>query len=160
MMIEDTIEDTAATTSRWHSGGQVQTLIGKGPMPTLYHRTTAEAAKAILDSGFHDKRGHYGFDIEVEGVWLSDVPLDAGDFGPLGQGEDGVLLAVTLDGQDLIDCEVVAEGNVGSYREWLVPAAVINARGRVRLVSANEEEEAASGRFDLTDDSKGNREGG
>jgi hypothetical protein len=116
-------------------------------MPTLYHRTTAGAAKAILDSGFRDRRASYGFDIEIEGVWLSDVPLDAGDFGPLGQGEDGVLLAVTLDDQDLIDREVVEEGNVRSYREWLMPAAAINARGKVRLVSADEEEEAASRRF-------------
>jgi hypothetical protein len=132
-------------------------------MPTIYHRTTAGAAKAILDSGFHDKRGHFGFkneagvEVEFEGVWLSDVPLDGSDFG---SADRDTLLAVTLDDQDLIDCEVVEEGNVRSYREWLVPAAAINARGKVRLVSADEEEEAASRRFDLTDGSKEDREGG
>lgn len=115
-------------------------------MPTLYHRTTLQSAQAILDSGFRDRRHHFGFkneagaEVEVEGVWLSDVPLDA------NEGADGdALLAVTLDDQDLIDCEVVEDGDVRSYREWLVPAAVINARGKVRLASA-EDEEAASAR--------------
>ena len=125
-------------------------------MPTLYHRTTAGAAKAILDSGFRDRPASFGFDIEIEGVWLSDVPLDGNDFG---HADRDTLLTVTLDDQDLIDREVVEEG-VGSYREWLVPAAAINARGKVRLVSADEEEEAASRRFDLADDSKDDREGG
>jgi hypothetical protein len=126
-------------------------------MPTLFHRTTAEAARAILDSGFRDRRDHFGFrneagvEVEFEGVWLSDVPLDGTDFG---SADGDTLLAVTLDNQDLIDCEVVEEGNVRSYREWLVPAAAINARGKVRLVSADGEEEAASRRFGLTDDSK------
>jgi hypothetical protein len=115
-------------------------------MPTLYHRTTAQAAQAILDSGFRDKRDHFGFKNEagawvwVEGLWLSDVPLDGSDFG---HADRDTLVAVTLDDQDLIDCEVVEEGNVQSYREWLVPAAVINARGKVRLVPSDEEEAAS-----------------
>jgi hypothetical protein len=120
-------------------------------MPTHYSRTTAGTAEAILDSGFRDRPA--SFDVEIEGVWLSDVPLDGND------ADRDTLLTITLDDQDLIDREVVEEG-VGSYREWLVPAAAINARGKVRLVSADEEEEAASRRFDLADDSKDDREGG
>ena len=117
-------------------------------MPTLYHRTTAGAAKAILDSGFRDRRGHFGLknevEVELKGVWLSDVPLEGNDFG---SADRDTLLAVTLDDQDLVEWEAVEEGGVRSYREWLVPAAVINARGKVRFVSADEEEEAASRRF-------------
>jgi hypothetical protein len=119
-------------------------------VPTLYHRTTALAAQAILDSGFRDNRHDFGFvneagnPLEFEGVWLSDVPLDCNDFGHLDRD---TLLAVTVDDPDLIDREVVEEGSVrSSYREWLVPAAVINARGEVRLVPS-EEEEAASRRW-------------
>jgi len=69
------------------------------PMPTLYHRTTAQAAQAILDGGFRDKRDHFGFKNEagawvwVEGLWLSDVPLDGSDFG---HADRDTLLAVTL----------------------------------------------------------------
>ena len=111
-------------------------------MPTLYHRTTALAAQVILDSGFRDNRDNFGFvneagePFELKGVWLSDVPLDGNDFGR----DRETLLAVTLDDHDLIDCEVLGEGNFQSYREWLVPAAVINARGKVRLVLGEEEE--------------------
>ena len=108
-------------------------------MPTLFHRTTAEAAGPILDSGFRDRRDHFGFrneageEVEFEGVWLSDVPLDSTDF--FGAADGDTLLAATLDDQDLTDCEVIEEGSVrSSYREWLVPAAVISARGKVRLV--------------------------
>ena len=40
--------------------------------------------------------------IEVEGVWLSDVPFDRG-FDP----PDAVTLAVTLADDDLVDREVI-----------------------------------------------------
>jgi hypothetical protein len=102
-------------------------------MPILYHRTSAQAAKAILDGGFRDTKRHYGFDIEVEGVWLSDVPFDRG-FNP----PDVVTLAVTLDDADLVDREVITDG--GTYREWLVPAALLNAKGNSRIVPLEEED--------------------
>jgi len=89
-------------------------------------------SRVRLDSSFRDKRGRYGFDMKVEDVWLSDVQFDA------NKGANGdVLLAVTLDDHDLIDCRVVEKGSVRRYRELLVPATVINARGKVRLVSAD-----------------------
>jgi hypothetical protein len=119
-------------------------------MSTLYHRTSVRSAQAILEGGFRDSRHHFGFKsedgtkVEVEGVWLSNVPLDGNDFG---DADRHTLLAVTLDDQDLIDCEVVEEGDVRRYREWLVPAAVINARGKVRLVLPAEEEAASARRW-------------
>lgn len=105
-------------------------------MPTLYHRTTAQAAKAILEVGFRDAKRHFGSNIEFEGVWLSDVPRDSKDFGHTGRD---TLLAVTLDDADLGALEVLEEGTERSYREWIVPAAVINAKGKVRIVPADEE---------------------
>lgn len=109
-------------------------------MLTLYHRTTAQKAEAILASGFCDIRGYYGTDIELEGVWISDLPLDA------DRGADGdALLAVTLDDDDLSDWAVVADD--GTYREWLVSAALLNAKGKVRIVSLDEEQEAMARRW-------------
>jgi hypothetical protein len=56
------------------------------------------------------------------------VPLDAND-GVMGDA----LLAVTFD---LAPFEWVEEGK--GYREWLVPAAFINAKMSVRLVEDEE----------------------
>jgi hypothetical protein len=98
---------------------------------TLYHRTTAQAAKAIICGGFRDGRGRYGFDIELEGVWLSNVPLDGNDFGHLDRD---TLLAVELDYAAIRDLEVVEETGDRHYREWLVPASLINARRKVRIL--------------------------
>jgi hypothetical protein len=49
----------------------------------LYHRTTRDAATAIVSSGFLDGEGNYGLYDAIthephvlRGVWVSDVPLD------------------------------------------------------------------------------------
>lgn len=97
------------------------------PLVTLYHRTTAQAAKAIIGGGFHDGRGRYGFDIELEGVWLSSVPLDGNDFGHLDRD---TLLAVTLDYADIRDLEVVEERGGRHYREWLAAASFDQRTGK------------------------------
>ncbi len=61
----------------------------------LLHRTTEEAAKAILRDGFRDAEGTSGTGQMFKGVWLSDVPLDAIE-GATGD----VLLEVTLEISD------------------------------------------------------------
>jgi len=46
---------------------------------TFFHRTTAEAARAIVGGGFRDGTGTYGFIVDepLSGVWLSaDGPVD------------------------------------------------------------------------------------
>ena len=53
----------------------------------LCHRTPP--GDAILDEGFKDGHGYYGAFSDIQGVWLSDVPLDANDGA---KGDD--LLAV------------------------------------------------------------------
>src|SRR5689334_11465799 len=97
-------------------------------MATFYHRTTQQAAWAILENGFRDRRGKYLMDIEVEGVWLSDVPIDTNE-GTFGDA----VLAVNLDEREIACYEVVEDGK--PYREWIVPAAWLNANSRPRLLS-------------------------
>ena len=45
-------------------------------MLSIYHRTTQEAAKAILAGGFLDREGFYMTDQVLKGVWVSNTPLD------------------------------------------------------------------------------------
>jgi hypothetical protein len=74
------------------------------------------------------------------GVWLSDVPLG------IQEGAQGdALLEVTMDlsESDLADYEWIEEGK--PYREWLIPAALINARMSVRLVDEEEIEPDSGG---------------
>ena len=95
----------------------------------LYHVTTAEAARSIMREGFRDSAGYYMTDIWLEGIWLSDQMLD------VNEGAEGdTVLAVTLSAPlaTLADYELIEEGK--GYREWCVPARIINAVGRVRVL--------------------------
>jgi len=85
----------------------------------VYHRTAAESAKAILRDGFKDATGYYLTDREHAGVWLSDRPLDANE-----DVNADTLLEVLIDPDSLADYEWVEEGK--PYREWLVPAVILN----------------------------------
>jgi hypothetical protein len=91
----------------------------------LFHRTTPSAAEQILRHGFCDGAGYYGTQENYRGVWLSYPPLDPNDFG--GGSEQATALievTLTLDEQDIAMYEWVEEGM--HYREWLIPAEVIN----------------------------------
>ena len=95
----------------------------------LYHRTGGEAATSILADGFKDGTGTYlAAPHEFSGVWLSNVPLDVNE-GAWGD----VLLKVTLElsEADLALYEWVEEGK--PYREWLVPAALINSNMAIEI---------------------------
>jgi len=63
------------------------------------------------------------------GVWLSDVPLDE------NEGANGdILLEVNTDmtESEIAQYEWIEEGK--GYREFLVPAAEINSRMKIRIV--------------------------
>ena len=45
----------------------------------LYHRTTADGARAILGGGFRDATGYYLSCVETAGAWFSDRPIDANE---------------------------------------------------------------------------------
>ncbi len=93
----------------------------------MFHRT--DDAEAILTSGFKDGTGRYLTTNEYSGVWLSNVPLDVNE-GAFGD----TLLLVELDVAEgeLSQFEWIEEGK--GFREWLIPAALINAKGKVRIV--------------------------
>lgn len=88
---------------------------------TLYHRTTRDAANNILANGFCDTTGTYMTEHEYTGIWLSNVPLDANE-GTKGD----ILLRVRLPLPEsaIAQYEWIEEGK--PYREWLVPADLIN----------------------------------
>jgi hypothetical protein len=90
----------------------------------LYHRTTAVIANKILRDGFRDGVGSYLTANEHSGVWLSDVPLD------INEGAEGdTLLRIELPEQAIADYEWIEDGKL--YREWLIPARLINKRASV-----------------------------
>jgi hypothetical protein len=96
----------------------------------FYHRTTAEAADSILRNGFRDGAGTYMTGNRFSGVWLSDRPLDCNE-GATGD----VLLRVTLpDSVDISDY-YWDEGDEKPYKEWDVPASIINAVGEAERYS-------------------------
>jgi hypothetical protein len=90
----------------------------------LYHRTTAANAEQIQRDGFA---------LEHSGVWLSNMPRDINE-GAYGD----VLLKVDLPEQAIADYEWIEEGK--PYREWLVPAQLINAQAKPSVVDTEEEE--------------------
>ncbi len=61
------------------------------------------------------------------GVWVSDRPLDSNE-GAAGEW----VLMVDIGEADLSEWEWVEEGK--SYREWLVPAEILNLYPRLIMV--------------------------
>jgi|1185.fasta_scaffold225216_2 hypothetical protein len=101
-----------------------------------YH--TTDAAEAILRHGFRDATGSYMFvNFELTGVWLGDWPMDINE----GAQGDQVLRVEFPNDVDLGDFELVEEHK--PYREWCVPAALINARASVTLMSDDGVDELA-----------------
>ncbi len=71
--------------------------------------------------------GRYLTDREWRGVWLLNVPLD------VNEGAEGdTLLRVVIPVRVIAEFEWIEEGK--SYREWLVPAQLLNEHSRVRVV--------------------------
>jgi hypothetical protein len=92
----------------------------------VYHATrNRETLTAIVTNGFIDVGGTYLTDQWWEGVWLSDRPLSTGEGGLSG---DEPLLRLDIPENALAEHEWVNEPFMG-YREWLVPAAIVNGYG-------------------------------
>jgi hypothetical protein len=102
----------------------------------LYHRAPDAVAKAILQAGFRDGTGTYMTTREWTGTWLSNIPLDINE-GAVG----GVLLRVelTLDEAAIAEFEWIEEGK--PYREWLVPASLINTYSTVRVIDEDKDKD-------------------
>src|SRR4051812_17399614 len=99
----------------------------------VYHRTTAAAAEAIMQDGFRDSTGRFMTSSEHTGVWVSNVPLDE------NEGAHGdTVLEVSVDESHIAEYEWIQD--IG-YREWLVPAVVLNSQTTVRRLSESEVDE-------------------
>src|SRR6516165_2348302 len=115
-----------------------ENIRGGDVMTIFYHRTTDECAGLILRDGFRDGTGTYMTDQLWTGVWLSNVPLD-GNEGASGN----VLLQVELPSEEIVaDYEWIEEGEGMGYREWLIPAALINTEGKITVVEEDGEDVA------------------
>jgi hypothetical protein len=92
----------------------------------LYHVASSENAAAIRRDGFRDTGGSYMTEsehrgVEHRGVWLLDRPLAANEGA---WGDTAIAVDLPLSDADLDQYEWKEEGKV--YREWLIPAAIIN----------------------------------
>lgn len=94
-----------------------------------FHRTPH--SESILEHGFRDGEGTYMTAIIHKGVWLSDRPLTIFEGA---KGDDLLLLEIPDD--VLEPCEWVEDAK--PYREFLVPAAVVNQYGPPELVDDND----------------------
>jgi hypothetical protein len=93
----------------------------------FYHCT--DSASTILREGFRDAEGTYGLEeVTLRGVFISDQPLSIQE----GAKGDQILEIILPSNCDLSDYELIEEGK--PYREWHVPANVLNENGQVRLV--------------------------
>ena len=109
----------------------------------FFHPTTKEAAEQILREGFRDRTGYYGFSgMEITWTWLSHVPVDSNE-GAKGD----VLLVVDLNvlENEIADFEV--QDTERCYREWAIPAPLINSRGSARIATESEEDEGYQERW-------------
>ena len=83
----------------------------------LYHCTTEAAAAAILANGFRNN-GPFTV-LGLYGVFFSNYPVN------IMEGAKGdTYLTVNIPAKLIKDCELIEEGK--PYREWCIPAALVN----------------------------------
>ena len=95
----------------------------------IYYHRTAAAADTVTH-GFCDASASYGLvGITRTGVFISDQPLGTED-----EADGDQLLMVSLPQHvDLRDYEIAQDST--SYREWCVPAELLNRWAHVKPVS-------------------------
>ncbi len=95
-------------------------------MPTYFHST--DAAYVILRDGFRDGTGNYMFSgLTLTGVFIADRPVDCNEGATGAQ----VLAVELVDEVTIAEFELVEDGK--PYREWCVPAEILNRHATVRL---------------------------
>jgi len=104
----------------------------------LYHRTYF--AEAILKEGFKDRTGYYMTNRPWTGVWFSDHVLDPNE----GADGDRVLMLEipehVIDYYEWIEEDLkTGERTNWGYREWLIPAELVNSYGPPIEVIENED---------------------
>jgi len=86
----------------------------------VFHRTPH--GQRIINEGFRDTEGTFGTGVMHRGLWLSDRPLDICEGA---KGND--LLSLEIPDEVLTQYQWVQEGP--AYREFLIPAEVVNSYG-------------------------------
>jgi len=135
--------------SRWRSRPAVRRRGSEGV--TLYHATTREAAASIVRDGFRDPdpfapRTEFAGQV---GIWLSDAPKSS--VNNVAQGDSLLEVRFELSEKELAEWEDLesdpewAGGTVHlplpGYREWCIPADLVNRLGSVRLLGEAEADE-------------------
>lgn len=88
----------------------------------LFHRTPC--GQKIINEGFRDNEATYMTSVMHKGVWLSDIPLS------VFEGAKGTdLLTLEIPEEVLVEYEWVQEEPGPTYREFLIPAEVVNSYG-------------------------------
>ena len=100
-------------------------------MNTLFHVTTSEVAALILRDGFQGGHGCYMTATEHQGVWLSDHEVDVLDPNECAWGDTVLTVKFAIPLAALADYEWIEERK--GYREWLVPARLIQAHATVSM---------------------------
>ena len=88
----------------------------------IYHRTARTVAAVIMTDGFNDSAEKYVSDFAWRGVWVSDRPFCPDD------ASGDTVLTLDVPAHVFAEYEWIPEG--ASYRESLIPAAVLNRYGR------------------------------
>jgi hypothetical protein len=94
----------------------------------FYHRTNADNARAIVNSGFKNSSGYFLSNRLWTGVWLSSIPL----YGNSSRDDALLMVKLELDQRELARWEWTAEG--GPHREWLMPAGLLNRCATVEVL--------------------------
>lgn len=100
-----------------------------------YH--TTDAAEEIIANGFRDASGSY-LGAKLTGVFLANNPVDTNE----GAKGDQVLQVKFSNDIDVEAYELVEEGK--TYREWCVPAELVNDHAEVTLLTDDVLEARAS----------------
>jgi hypothetical protein len=98
---------------------------------TIFHLTSHENADAIMRSGdcYGGGDGH-----QTESIWFSDRPLWRGCILDLQNvPQEVAVLSLSMSEELAAKFEVAATNHAQRYREWQIPAAVVNASALARL---------------------------
>ena len=102
-----------------------------GESVRLYHPT--RHAGEILRDGFGETSGAYLTESDRSGVWLFDRPIDT----RMGGGADAVMLVLEMPESIVVPFEW---GFDLPYRQFLMPAALVNLYGRPRVLETEADE--------------------
>jgi hypothetical protein len=99
----------------------------------FYHRTTAKEARSVVEEGFKSSGGYFLSNRMWAGVWLSARPLDTDDGA---KGDTVLMVKLDIPEHKLARWEWTGEGR--PYREWLIPAELLNDCMTVEMVEQPE----------------------